>query len=311
MWYLLSRLPLSIHYVFSTIGYFIVYYVARYRRKLVRKNLSISFPEKSEKELKEIEKKFYQHFCDIMVESVKFFSISRKELMRRYEFKGIELLEDSARRGKSCGIFLGHYGNWEWGSSLPLWLNPDLLRVVQLYHPLENPVFDRLVGYERERTGGTNIPANESLRHIVKYRKEGKPLVIGFIADQVPLWNNIHYWTNFLNHPETPVFTGPERIMQQLDMDVYYLDIRRVKRGHYVAEMKLITTTPNECERFELTEKYCQMLEASINEAPPYWLWSHNRWKRGKEEWAMVRSWQKDNKNAQDIKNNESAAPQA
>lgn len=302
IWYAISKLPLCILYMLSTLVAEILYYVVRYRRKLVRKNLADSFPNLSKRELWIIERKFYFHFCDMLFESLKFFSISKEELMRRYEFKGTEQLEDSARRGKSCGIFLGHYGNWEWGSSLPLWLDKDLIRVVQLYHPLENPIFDRLIGYTRERMGGTNIPANESLRHIVKYRKEGKPLVIGFIADQVPLWNNIHYWTNFLNHPETPVFTGAERLMQQLDMDVYYLDVKRVKRGHYVVEMKLITTTPKDFQRFELTEIYCKMLEQTINAAPPYWLWSHNRWKRGKAEWEKIKEiYHSKNKHSDDV----------
>ena len=122
----------------------------------------------------------------------------------------------------------------------------------------------------------------------MRLKQQGKPLVIGFIADQVPLWQNIHYWTRFLNHEDTPIFTGAERLMKKLDMDVYYLDVRRVKRGYYEAEFKLISSTPKECEEFYLTEQYTRMLEQSINEAPPYWLWSHKRWKRTREEYNRL-----------------------
>jgi KDO2-lipid IV(A) lauroyltransferase len=118
---------------------------------------------------------------------------------------------------------------------------------------------------------------------LVKYRQLGKPILIGFIADQTPVYDNIHYWTSFLNHPETPVFTGAEKIMQKFDMDVYYLDVRRIRRGHYVAEYKLITTEPKTYQEFELTEIYTKLMEHTINRAPAYWLWSHNRWKRTKE----------------------------
>lgn len=285
VWYVLSILPAWMHYAASSVMAFLMYRVVRYRRKVVRKNLTASFPNMSKKELKDTEKRFYAHFCDIMVESVMYFAISEKKIKERMQFKGLELLEESCKNGKSCGIFLGHYANWEWVSSLPVWVSLDRFKPVQLYHPLENPIFDRLIGYTRSRMGGVNIPVNESLRHLVRYRKEGKSMIIGFIADQVPHWRNIHYWTNFLNHPETPVFTGAERLMRQFGMDVYYLDVQKLSRGKYVAEFKLISDNPNEVEEFGLTEIYTRMLEETINRQPEYWLWSHNRWKRTKEEW--------------------------
>lgn len=285
IWYVVSHLPLRILYLFADFIYIIIYHVIGYRINVVRKNLGESFPEKSENELRQIEKGFYRHFCSILIESIKFFSISQDELKKRFEFRGVDLINDSLRRGKTCGIYLGHYGNWEWPSSMPLWIDSNLGITAQLYHPLENLVTDRLVYYTRQRFGGISIPSNQSIRELVKWRNKGKPLVIGFVADQTPWWNDIHYWTNFLNHPDTPVFTGAERIMKKFDMDVYYLDITRVKRGYYTAEYKRITTTPKEWEEFAITERYNRMMEETIKRAPQYWLWSHNRWKRTKEEW--------------------------
>lgn len=285
VWYVVSHLPLRILYLFADFIYIIIYHVIGYRINVVRKNLGESFPEKSENELRQIEKGFYRHFCSILIESIKFFSISQDELKKRFEFRGVDLINDSLRRGKTCGIYLGHYGNWEWPSSMPLWIDTNLGITAQLYHPLENLVTDRLVYYTRQRFGGISIPSNQSIRELVKWRNKGKPLVIGFVADQTPWWNDIHYWTNFLNHPDTPVFTGAERIMKKFDMDVYYLDITRVKRGYYTAEYKRITTTPKEWEEFAITERYNRMMEETIKRAPQYWLWSHNRWKRTKEEW--------------------------
>ena len=288
LWYVLSRLPLRLLYVLSSGLYLLVYHVVRYRRKLVRRNLRDSFPDKTERELCNIEKAYYQHFCDIFIESLKYFSISEDELRKRMRFIGADKIKESFRNGRSCGVFLGHYANWEWISSLPLWIERELGVCTQLYHPLENKVFDMLVGYTRERLGGKNIPVNESLRHLIKYKKEGTPFVLGFIADQVPFWNNIHYWTNFLNHADTPVFTGPERLMRKLDMVVYYMDVRKVGRGYYEAEFKFITDTPKAYKEYELTEIYTQMLEKTIAEAPAYWLWTHNRWKRTKDEWDKM-----------------------
>ena len=277
--YLLSKVPFCVMYAISSVLAVFLFYIVGYRRKVVHQNIKDSFPDKSKIECFEIERTYYVHMCDLFMESLKYFSISEKEMRKRMVYKNLEQARLSLKNGKTIGLYMGHYANWEWVSSLPLVVG-DISQCCQLYHPLQNLIFDRLIGYTRERWGGVNIPANESIRHIIKLNK---PLVIGFIADQVPLSNSIHYWTRFLHHENTPVFTGAERLMKKLDMDVYYLDVRRVKRGYYEAEFKLITTTPKECAEFQLTEDYTRMLEQTINEAPPYWLWSHNRWKRNRE----------------------------
>lgn len=288
LWYSLSCLPLRILYIISDVFAFLIYHVIGYRRKVVGRNIRDSYPGLSEKEYKSIERKFYRHFCDLIIESLKYFSMSEKQVRRRLQFKGIELIEESYNNGRSCGIFLGHYGNFEWTSSMPLWVDHDRCQCVQFYRRLDNKVLNRILEHQRNRWGSVNVPANESIRYLARFRQEGKPFIIGFAADQTPWWRDIHYWTNFLNHPETPVFTGAERIMKKFDMDVYYLDITRVKRGYYIAEYKRITTTPKECPEFQITEQYTRMMEATINRAPAYWLWSHNRWKRTKEEWLRI-----------------------
>ena len=284
VWYVVSLLPMWFLHAVSSIVSIILFHVIRYRRRVVHENIKSSFPKLSPRKRWMIERRFYTHFCDLMVESVKFFSISEWNMKRRMRFKGIELLEESFRNGRSCGVYLGHYGNWEWISSMPLWVNPDLCLCTQLYHQLENYVTDQLILYTRRRFGGVNIEVNQSIKDMVRYRNEGRPILVGFIADQTPYWDNIYYWNDFLNH-ETPWFTGAERIMQKLDMDVYYLDVRRIRRGFYVAEYKRITTTPYSNEQFWLTDQYAKMLEHTIMRAPSYWLWSHRRWKRTKDEW--------------------------
>ena len=83
LWYLLSLLPLRFLYFISDLLFYPLYYCIRYRRKIIRNNLSNSFPEKDLKEIVQIEKQFYSFFCDYIVETLKLFSISKKQLMRR------------------------------------------------------------------------------------------------------------------------------------------------------------------------------------------------------------------------------------
>lgn len=288
LWYVFSLLPMWWHYLVADFFYVVIYRLAHYRIKMVRKNLRDSFPEKTEDELLKIEKGFYHYFTDIIVEAFKMKSISAEEMRKRMRFVNFEPVIDSCKRGKNCGIFLGHYGNWEWISSFQLWIDPSFGKCLQLYHPLENAMMDQLINENRERFGNANIPVEQSLRHLVRYRKEGIPVLLGFIADQVPFWNNIHYWTPFLNHQKTPVFSGPERICKQFDMDCYYMNVTRLKRGYWQIEPILITKDAKNTADFEITEKYTRLLEKSIIDHPEYWLWSHNRWKRTYEEWLTV-----------------------
>lgn len=286
IFYLVSLLPLTILYAISDGIYYMMYYVVRYRRHLVRKHLIDCFPEKSDEERLKIEREFYSWLCDYFVETIKLFTMSKKQVMKRMQFIGAEKVRESCQKGQSCAIYLGHYCNWEWITSLQLWVGKDIA-CGQIYHPLENEAFDKLFLYLRNRLGAKCIPMAESIRKIMKMRQEGKPIVIGFIADQVPLWNNIHYWTDFLHH-DTPVFTGTEKIARKMNLAVYYLDIQRLKRGYYQAEFKLLTEIPKEKKEFEITETYIRELEKTIQRQPAFWLWTHNRWKRTREQWLKI-----------------------
>lgn len=282
--YPISLLPFWVHYLFADVLYLLIYHVGRYRLKVVRKNLKSAFPEKSEEELRRIEKDFYQWFCDYLAETIKLMTMSRKEMKRRMVFKNPEALDEVVASGQSVGLYLGHFCNWEWVSSIPLWVKPDTW-CGQIYHPLENKAFDKLFLLIRERMDAHCIAMQDTLREIVKHHREKEPVIIGYISDQKPNWFNIHHWVNFLHH-DTPVLTGAERILRKFNHAVFYVEIHRVRRGYYEAEFKFITREPQRLEEHALTTIYYQMLEESIRKAPAYWLWSHDRWSRTREEFV-------------------------
>ena len=281
LWSFGAMLPFKVLYFLSDVIYLLVYYVARYRRKVVRKNLVNSFPEKTIKEIVLIEKEFYAWFCDLFVETIKLRSISNKQMSRRMTFDGLdEVYRHMEENGQTlCFAYLGHYCNWEWVTSLPLWTK-DKLHCAQIYHPLENETMDRLFIENRGKFGSESIAMSDTLRRIVSLRKEGKKTIIGFIADQTPHWNSIHLWIDFLNQ-ETPVFTGAERIAKQTNACLCYIDIERKKRGYYNAHFKLMKIDSDvSTSEYPITETYMRLMEESIKKSSPYWLWSHNRWKR-------------------------------
>lgn len=281
----MSRLPFRLLYILSDIAFPIIYYVVRYRRRIVRQNLTTSFPDKSLKEIKRIERGFYHFLCDYFNETIKLLSISPEKMLRHIEFRGVEQLEQCFDRGQTCAAILGHYGNWEWLSATGLAFHRHTDAVMGLiYHPLYSKVFDRLFIRIRQSMGGVCVPKKDILRRLVEYKQNGRMSLFGYIADQAPKWGNIHLWLDFLNH-DTPVFTGAERIMRKMNNAVFYVDMQRPRRGYYVCTFRLITERPQEMEEFEITRRFFRMLEQSIKENPQTYLWTHKRWKRTHEEY--------------------------
>lgn len=285
--WLISLLPLCVLYLITDIFFlfFLLLPPLRYRRKIVRKNLRNSFPDKSEKWLRRTEIRFYHGFCDLIAEIVKGCSMTPKTMARRLRWVGVGQIVSDFEHGRSAMLYLGHCMNWEWVTSIGLNFDPVHV-AAHVYHPLENKVMNDVICRIRHHYGAVNIPMDKVLRYLLEYRSEGRQYVLGMIADQVPQMKAIHYWTNFLNQ-DTPVFTGTERMARKLDTAMYYGDMTRVSRGHYQIEIKPLCEHPSELQENELTERYFRMLEDSIRRKPELWLWSHNRWKRTREAYEQ------------------------
>lgn len=291
-WKLMALLPMWFLHFLSDLIYFPLYYLVRYRRKVVRQNLEHSFPEKSWEEILRIERKFYSAFCDYVMETVKLMGMSPERIKKHLRFEGTEEVERFASvEGKSCVVYMGHTFNWEFVTSLPLHFKDPKIQFGQIYHPLVNKAMDKLFLELREQYGAESISMAGTLRRILQLGREKTPFVIGFIADQVPHWEAIDYWMEFF-HQETPVFTGTEKIARRTGSAVFYMSLRKEKRGHYVATFHKLSDDASQTEENELTRQYYRMLEEKIAEQPELWLWTHKRWKRTKakyQEWNEKR----------------------
>lgn len=300
--WVLSLLPMPLLYLFSDIIWLIMYVCPplRYRKKIVRTNLALSYPDKDIKWLRQTERRFYYQFLCQLMESLKTVSAGRRWVERHMEFAGIEKVKEEVLKGKSCIGYLGHVGNWELVPSM-MYYFADIanFKGCQVYHRLENPTMELFMYKLRSKYGSESIPMEHVMRRLLEYRNEGKTFVIGMIADQVPLWWNIHYWTMFMNR-NTPVFTGSERLARKLDTEVWYFRITRKSRGHYRCDFRLMFESTKDLPEHAVTERYMRLLEDNINECPELWLWTHNRWKR---TWEEYQEWLSQHPNAERPRN--------
>lgn len=274
---LISYIPFRVLYVLSDGLYYILYYIIRYRRKIVRKNLTESFPTLKGKEILQVEKKFYRYFTDQVLESCKMATISPEEMKKHMKFTNIEAANAVFKEGKSIALYMGHYGNWEWISSIPLWVAEGVTSV-QIYHKLRNDNTNRLILNMRERLGAISVEMRKTARYITEITNTNQVSVIGFIADQSPKKKEVRYFLPFLHH-RTPILVGTEKIVKHYGFEAWFLDMKRVKRGYYEAELIRMHEEPASLPDFELTEIYFRMLEKMIQERPELYLWTHNRFK--------------------------------
>lgn len=273
----ISYIPFRVLYVLSDILFYPFYYVIRYRRDIVRKNLTETFPDKSMADIIQIEKKFYHFFIDMAFESCKMISISQEDIKRRMKFTNIEMVNDMLASGKSVSVFLGHYGNWEWITSIGLWLHADAV-VAQIYHKLRNKSMDKIMLRMRERTGNKCVEMYKTVRFMATVAKGDKPCMLGFIADQSPKKREVKYYTGFLNH-NIPVLTGSEKATKHYGYNAVFIGMKRVRRGYYECELSSLHDNPESLPDFELTNLYYRRLEREIHQYPELYLWSHNRFK--------------------------------
>lgn len=276
--WLLSWLPPRILYSFSDLVAFLLWYVIPYRKKIVIKNLTLSFPDKQPAEIRKIAKRFYHHFSDTFIEAMAAIHMDKETYLRRYRFINTDFLDKLYVSRKDILLVIGHHANWEWLSSLPLHTEHKILAI---YKTLHNKFFDRMFIRLRGRFGAIPVTKERAFRTIVEYQKNQIPIITYFLADQRPRWKEIQYWTTFMNQP-TPVILGPEKIAPKQDMAVVFFYIKKVRRGFYEATFVPLIMDPTTSKPYEITEKYYQNLERMIREKPEHYLWSHDRWKHTK-----------------------------
>ena len=273
LWFI-SLLPFPMVYAFSDFAYLLVYRIFGYRKKVVRANLSLVFPDVKEQELLRIESRFYHHLCDMFLESIKTMNISEASLRKRYHLENLSLLQEMEKKGSVLVLF-SHYGNWEWSILVNRFLSSKGYAV---YQKLNNIYFDRLIKRIRGRWNTTLIPQKEAVRTVMHNEKSGQSGVYGLVSDQSPQAHRAQYWAPFMG-VTVPIFNGPESLARKLGLSVVYARVSKKSRGHYALEFVPICKDGRQTRNHEITDQFLRLTEAQIRNDPAFYLWTHRRWK--------------------------------
>ena len=273
--WLLSRLPMRILYLIATFFYFIIYYIVGYRKEIVFKNLELSFPKKTKEELKQIRKKFYGHFVDLFIESIKAFSISEKEIKKRYVYKNPELLNKYVREGRSIAMMGAHLANWEWSVNMSLHTK---IKCFGAYTRLQNKYFDKKIKKSRQKFGFYGYKTSDFIKGMQENFNNNIQGLYLLLSDQSPRPKKAYYWREFLG-VKVPVHTGAEMLSKRFDMVVLNYVAKKIKRGYYEIEFQLITDQPKTFDNYKITDLYTALTEENIKEQPELYLWTHKRFK--------------------------------
>ena len=275
---IVSYLPFRLLYILSDFLFLIMYYIIGYRKKVVQYNLELVFPNLTTIERKKIERKSYQHLCDMFLETMKTMSITQDQIDKRFVFKNIEVYEDLEKKGKSIALMCAHYASYEWVVSINKKIN---FKGYAIYKKISNKYFDKLIRNIRSKFEAYLIHTRESIAIIEKNSLNNELCLYGFASDQSPLVKPLTYWSTFLNI-EVPIHTGAELLAKRFDMNVLFLKVEKVKRGHYEAYFEVLSDDAKSIPDYQITDDFTRKVEAQIYAAPEFYMWTHRRFKHMK-----------------------------
>ncbi len=273
----LARLPLAVLYGLAPLLYFIAFYIVRYRRDVVRKNLQNSFPEKSATAINALEKQFYRQLIDVMLEAIKASTMTEAQFRQRVRLDNADIFSEHVANNQSIVLLAAHHCNWEW--LLPACNITLPFPVDAVYKPLHQKVVDEFMLQSRSRFGARPVPHKSAVMDIMQRRNEMRAFAM--VADQSPKRNEAKHWLQFLNQ-QTSFQMGMAKIPQMTKYPVYFAAMRRERRGYYSVRFELLDEPPYAKGDMRIIERYAHALEESIAAQPEAWLWSNNKWSRAR-----------------------------
>ena len=190
------------------------------------------------------------------------------------QLQDLEAATSYLRSGQTVMLVTSHLCNWEWlfhGVTLQLGFPVDAA-----YKTVADARGEQLMLGMRTRFGAKLIPARDLLATVLARRAVVRAVAVN--ADQAPAQSERHQWLQFLGQ-DTAFYVGAEQIARSMRMPMVYVSMRRVSRGHYVAQLREVWNGRDTTSPGEITQRYARECEADVRASPADWLWTYRRWR--------------------------------
>lgn len=282
LWLLCRSVAILPHWVqygvIEPLIYFLLRYVARYRRRLILRQLTDSFPERSREEIAGLCNDYYHTLAETFVGTMTLAGMSYNKKREVLQVVVPEHIMEVVKGGDF--VYLSsHHNFWEFAQFAGLAFEGHL--TLCAYHPLTSKAWDELYYHLRRSKDSLPVPSSQLIRYYLQHRKDGvdgRRMLLGLIADQNSPPKGDVYWYDFLNH-KTLFFEGGEQMAVKFGMPVLYLSMSRIGAGRYRGEVMMLYDGKESVEKHTITERYVRQLERDILREPSRWMWSHRRWK--------------------------------
>jgi len=274
----LTYIPLPILYLFGYVAYFIAFHIMRWRRDRAERDIANAFPEKPPEWRATLLRQCYRNLADTIVEAFWGFGASAEQLKAGVKFADAELIQRAIDRRQTIVLLAAHHGNWEWlllaaGAYFPIPIDV-------VYQPQRLASLDEFLRDVRCRFGGKLIPRKQFVYELLSHA--GEPRAYALIADQTPRKEDPKHWTRFLRQ-DTAFFVGAGKIAKFLESPVYFVSMKRERRGYYEVRLDVLAEPPYEdIDDAVIVERYARCLERAILDSPADWLWLQKKWKYAK-----------------------------
>jgi KDO2-lipid IV(A) lauroyltransferase len=253
------------------------YALDRTHRRIAQQNLAHAFPGRSKRERQAIARAAFAHFGRLLVDLLKFSTLSEEAMLARVEFDGEDRARLAYAQGRGVLFFTGHFGFWELHALVhALRLEPFSV----IARPLDNPYLNSLLEQIRGRTGNPVIYRQGMIRPVMRTLQAGHGIAV--LIDQ-HIQPRDAVLVDFFERPAATTSAIAALAIRTGAPVVPCFALPLGASRYRMVYEHPIEPPPSDGEQAvrEFTQRCTDVLEMYVRRHPELWLWMHRRWREG------------------------------
>ena len=272
MW-LLAWLPIPVIRLLGSALGDLFHALASGRRRIVRANLRLCFPEMTETERRRLGRAHFRALGIGFFEVPLAWFVSDRRLRRVATFEGVEHVRNAQTGGKGLLLLTGHFTTMELGCRL---VHLAGFPFHGMYRRADNPFVDYWMRRLRETRVGRSMVPKEDLKQVIRMLRRGDRVWYG--PDQALEASNTLF-VDFFGEPARTL-TATSRLAEMGRARVVPYFPQRVGGRYRVVFMPALDGFPSGDDAAD-ARRINALLEAAVRAVPEQYFWVHRRFKDG------------------------------